>query len=446
MRLSDAVLSLVTVAAEIFVLSGAIWGQTTRSQAVTQYVSETTGKTIDQLVESALKNNGDLRSTRQRIAEAQGLLTQSRLRINPTLDASFGNGRVVNSPGERAFGIGYAHTFELGGKRDRRVAVADLGVQLTSFSTADRERLLKAAVKMRFIEALAAARNLESAEQMFELNSQSYQIAQARTRQGEGTPLEEGLLRVEVSRIASDRLLFANQIERAVLELKTLAGLRANDTLKIAGSLSAPKISLSQKQAVSRALEERSDLKAVRIEELLGGAETQQARSEAIPNLVVSTRYSRTGSTSNQYGLSAPGGTAVPIRNSDNLLTTGVSINLPTRNRNQGNIQAAVARQQSASLRRTYLDSVVRQEVQAALTRYETAAKALGIFDEGVLQQSRENVRILRAAYDLGEIRLIDVINEQRRLVDTQRAYTDLLRESFLAAIELERAIGAPLF
>lgn len=127
MRLSDAVLSLVTVAAEIFVLSGAIWGQTTRSQAVTQYVSETTGKTIDQLVESALKNNGDLRSTRQRIAEAQGLLTQSRLRINPTLDASFGNGRVVNSPGERAFGIGYAHTFELGAKRDRRVAVADLG-------------------------------------------------------------------------------------------------------------------------------------------------------------------------------------------------------------------------------------------------------------------------------------------------------------------------------
>ncbi len=68
------------------------------------------------------------------------------------------------------------------------------------------------------------------------------------------------------------------------------------------------------------------------------------------------------------------------------------------------------------------------------------------MFDEGVLQQSRENVRILRAAYDLGEIRLIDVINEQRRLVDTQRAYTDLLREAFVAAVDLERATGAPIF
>jgi len=40
----------------------------------------------------------------------------------------------------------------------------------------------------------------------------------------------------------------------------------------------------------------------------------------------------------------------------------------------------------------------------------------------------------------------MDVINEQRRLVDTQRAYTDLLREAFIAAVEIERATGSPVF
>lgn len=443
MCLRDALFSLVVISA---VLPAKIWGQTQQSRPGTLYVSETSGDTIDQLVEAAIKRNGALLSARQRISEAQGLLTQSRLRINPSIDASFASGRVLNSPGESEFGIGYSHVFELGGKRNRRIAVADLGVELARLDIANRERLLKAEVKSRFVEALAAARNLDTAEQLYELNSQSYRLAQARTRQGEGTPLEEGLLRVEVNRIASDRLLFTNQIERAVLELKTLAGIRADDSLRLAGRLSTPKIGLSLEQAITRALEERSDLKAVRIEVSLGEAETKLAKSEAVPNAVASTRYSRVNSRFDQFGLSTPSGGAVPIRDTDNLLTAGVSINLPLRNRNQGNIQAAIARQQSAALRRQYLEGVVKQEVQAAITRYETAAKALALFDEGVLQQSRENVRILRAAYDLGEIRLIDVINEQRRLVDTQRAYTDLLRESFLAAVELERATGAPIF
>jgi cobalt-zinc-cadmium efflux system outer membrane protein len=161
---------------------------------------------------------------------------------------------------------------------------------------------------------------------------------------------------------------------------------------------------------------------------------------------VASTRYSRVNSRFEQYGLSGPNGTPVPIRDADNLITGGVSITLPVRNRNQGNIQSAVARARSAALRKEHLERVIREEVMAAVSRYETAAKTLAIFDEGVVQQSRENVRILRAAYDLGEIRLIDVINEQRRLIETQRAYTDLLRERFLAAVELERAVGGPLF
>jgi cobalt-zinc-cadmium efflux system outer membrane protein len=446
MLLRDSLMLLATFGVATSACLPRASAQTAAPPAAAQYVSDTGGQALDQIVEAALKRNGDLLSARQRIAEAQGLLTQSRLRVNPAIDASFASGRVLKSPGEREFGIGYSHAFELGGKRDRRIEVAGLGVELSTLEIANRERLLKADVKTRFAEALAAARNLTSAEQLYELNRQSYQIAQARNRQGEGTPLEEGLLRVEVNRIASDRFLFTNQIERAVLDLKTLAGFMPDESLKLAGALSTPKLGVLLDQAIARALVERPDLKAARMEESLTDAETRLAKSEAVPNVVASTRYSRVNSRFDQYGLSAPAGSPVPIRDTDNLLTGGISINLPLRNRNQGNIQAAVARHQNASLRRQYLERVIRQEVQAAIARYETATKALAVFDEGVLQQSRENVRILRAAYDLGEIRLMDVINEQRRLVDTQRAYTDLLREAFLAAVDLERATGAPIF
>jgi cobalt-zinc-cadmium efflux system outer membrane protein len=124
-------------------------------------------------------------------------------------------------------------------------------------------------------------------------------------------------------------------------------------------------------------------------------------------------------------------------------LTGGISILLPLADRNQGNIEAAVARQRAARLRRESLERVVRQEVMSAAARLAASRSALQLFEAGVIGQSQENLRVVRGAYQLGELRLLDVINEQRRLIDTQRAHTELLRDAYAAMVELERAIGA---
>lgn len=438
--------TLAILAGTAFLASAPARGQAPPAAPASHYVSGAHGATLGSLVEAALKSNGDLLAERQRIGEATGALTQARLRVNPSIDASYTSGRVLNSPGENEFSIGYSHTFELGGKRDRRIEVAGLGIELATLEIADRERLLTAEVKTRFAEALAAARNLASAEELHDLNRQGCDIAEARAREGEGTQLEVGLMRVELNRVASDRLLFANQTERALLELKLLVGMGTDEPLTLSGSLLAPKAIPVFGDLVERALAARPDLKAARMRESAAEAEVRLAKGEASADVVASARYSRVNAGFDQYGLSAPGGSPVPIRATDNLLTGGISIDLPLRNRNQGNIESAVARRAAASLRRQHLEQVIRQQVRAAMERYQTAARALDIFDAGVVQQSRENVRILRAAYDLGEIRLIDVLNEQRRLTEVQRQYTDLLLEANLAAIELERAAGEPVF
>jgi cobalt-zinc-cadmium efflux system outer membrane protein len=334
----------------------------------------------------------------------------------------------------------------MGGKRDRRVAIARLAVDLAGLSVPDRERQLRADVKARFGEALAAIRNLESTEHLLELTGQSLRIAGARARVGEGAPLEEALIQVEANRLQSDHLLFENQVQRALLELKTLAGIRMDEPLQIIGDLAAPPVTLTLVEALDRALGQRPDLKAARIEEELGEAETLLARTEAVPNVVLSGRYSRVSSRFDQLGYSSSGGPLVPLRDTDHILAGSVSIPLPVRNRNQGNIQAALARRQASLLRAQYLEQLVRREVESAYGRFESVRRALELFDQGVIRQSENNLSVLRAAYDLGELRLLDVINEQRRLVETQKSYTEILKESYLAAAELERVVGTPIF
>lgn len=415
------------------------------TSAASAYFDAQSGTSVEALVKGALARNADLLATRQRVAEAQGLLRQAGLYVNPTIQTSYGTGSLTGSSGERQFQASYNHIFQLGGKRDRRIEVAQIGAELATLEVAERERQLRGDVRSRFGDALAAIRNLEIVQELLGLTRQTFEITKARVRVGEAARVEQGLLQVEVNRLESDRRLFDNQVARAVLDIKPLAGVPLDENLRLAGDLRSTQVSFGLEEAIARATRERPDLRAARLDQTLRDAELRQATAEAVPDLVGTAQYSRIDSAFDQLGVSSTGGT-VPIRDRDNIVTAGISITLPTRNRNQGNIQAAVARIQAAKQRLRFVEQSVLRDVRSAYGRFEAVRQALAIYDGDVLDEARENVRIIRAAYQAGELRLFDVLNEQRRLVDTQRAYTEVLKEYYLSLVDLERAIGTPLF
>jgi cobalt-zinc-cadmium efflux system outer membrane protein len=413
--------------------------------AASRYFDQAQGTGVDQLVEMAIRQNAELLATRQRVTEAQGLLRQSGFKPNPSIDISYGDGAPVGSgPNLREMSLGYSHIFELGGKRQRRIEVSEWGVKLAGLEIADRERLIRAEVKSKYGEALAAIRNLQFTEELLGVNRETLQVTEARVQQGEAPRVDQGLLQVDVGRLQSDRTLVENQVLRNILAIKPLVGARLDQDLALKGDLVSWRTTITLDAALAKASESRPDLAAFRMEQSLRNSEVKAAKAEAVPNVVGSVRFTRSNDLFDQFGTSKAGA-IVPIRDLDKTLTAGVSITLPVRNRNQGNVQAAEARTASARLKSQYQEQVVAQEVTSAYRRFEAARQARSIFEDSVLSQSQNNVRIIRAAYTAGELRLFDVLNEQRRLVDTQRAYTEVLREYFLSVVELERAVGAEL-
>ena len=390
----------------------------------------------------ALERNADLMAARQDISAARGFLTQSRLRPNPGLDVSFSSGRPLGSPGERGFDVGYAHTLELGGKRARRIDVAQVGIEVAELLVADRERLLRLDIDARYADAHAGIRNFATLAELFELNQRSLRVAIQRVSEGEGAPLEQRLLEAEVGRIAADRFVAAGAAERAFVALKASAGLPPTDTLTLAGELTTPGVSMSLDQAVERALVERPDLKAARAEEARANAELGLARAERTPDVIGVVRYSQNSTRFDQFGTTASG-QPVPVHDTDKTLTAGVSIPLPFANRNQGAVEAATARLRAAALRREYVEQTVRADVRAAYAQYVGVRQAVDVFDRQVIKQVQESVNTFRISYELGEVQLIDLVQEQRRLVDTQKAFTDVLRELYVARATLEAAVGA---
>lgn len=406
-------------------------------------------ETLPELVALAFERNGDLQSMRKRAVEASALVHQARLRPNPNLDASYSNGPIIGSTGETDFTVGISQTIETGGKRQRRIGFAEAELREIEWQIADRERLLRTTIASAFADWLALSRNEANARHLLQLTRQGLALVTARVEQGEAAALEQSLLQVEANRTQADLIIFTSQRERAKLTLLAVAGVSDTEAPPLSGdfrtfadSFAGP---LSQDEEIAAALRSRPDLAALRAAEQTGEQAIQLEKSNANPSITAFSRFSHAHQQSDAFGYvtARPVGALIPVSDRDNIITGGINIALPFKNRNQGNIEAAVARKDGARLRRAYLEQNIEREVRSALLRLSAARQASELFGQDVVALAEKNLAVIRKSYELGELRLLDVINEQRRFVELQRTYTETLKERVLAQIELDRARGA---
>lgn len=405
------------------------------------YYDPLQGASSSDLVRRALDANGELAAARLDTARARARLRQAGLRPNPTIDFEQTTGRFTGSAGESETSVGVALPLELGGKRRRRVELARAELEATEAEIADRERRLAGDVRALYAEALAALRELETTEGLNRLDLQTVVVAQARVSEGETAPIELSLLRVEVDRLRSRRALVEGRLRASLIRLKNLAGLAPEEPLRLREDLATPVLPAppgSVEAAVDIALRTRPDLRLARLTEEVARAGLRLARAQGAPDVTAFTRYTISKGAFDDTPVGV-------LTDKDRLLTFGVSVAVPVFNKNQGAKAEAAAAISQAQRRREFLESVVRSEVQSAYARYEAARAALLTYEQGVIGRSNENIRTIRAAYEIGAFSITALIAEQRRLVDSQREFTEALAEQYRALADLQAAIGAPV-
>jgi outer membrane protein, heavy metal efflux system len=394
------------------------------------------GQTVQDLVNRALAQNGELLAGERLVAAARGGVTQARLKANPSL--SFNESQEV-AGGQNNFMIGGTLALELYHRRERRVEVAQSDVKMAEFDQAERERRLRAEVETKFGEALAAARNLQVAEELLDLNRKALDLTQTRADQGAIPPLDANLLRVEVNRIDALRVDLDSKLGVGILELKSLVGMKPDEDLRLKGSLEA--VRKDPDVSIQRVLESRPDILSLRAAEQVASAKLRQAETEARPDASISANYQRMDSSFNVNGLNARG-QPQPIQGIFHFLAVGVSISLPVRNKNQGAIETAVVQVDEAKRRREYAELVATRELSAALLVRDKAQEGLRIFKDGVRGQASQNLEVVRKTYELGRTQLLDVIAEQRRFIDIEIGYTEALNRHYQAAVRVRAVTG----
>jgi len=405
-----------------------------------------TASGVDQLIQQALERNREILAAQQRIAEARGLMRQAGVRPAPTMELNAASGRPLRTQGEEEYTAGYFHPVETGGKRSKRVRVAELRLALAEDELAERTRQLAYEIKTRYIDAAANQQKLDAIGGILKINRDSYRLVDARVQRDDAAPLERQLLLVEVNRTESQQAVANGQVQSARLELRRVVGVTSEGEFDGVPRISvAPAPSGSTADLRKRALDSRPDLHAARTLASLSAAELVLAEAQGSPDLTLSARYARRYAQFEDPIRTTTSGSPLLLKDRDNILTLGISIPLQGRKRNAGNIEAAAARQNAAKLKVEQLEIAVPLEVETALARYQAARIAVAILKRGVLGESEKNLLVIRQAYNLGQLRLLDVLTEQRRLLETELNFIDAEAELARSRAELERAVGGEL-
>jgi cobalt-zinc-cadmium efflux system outer membrane protein len=311
-------------------------------------------------------------------------------------------------------------TFELDGKRRKRVgvAVADLHI-------AEAERDLK---RQQFIAAVAASYwKAVSAQSIVALLQQDIAgvdeiVRYHKERVDAGAMRGIDLIRVQIER---DRVYLSLQTAQrdaalARAELFRQIGRQDFTTIRLTDDMA--NLQMLPAVDVQTALSRRFDLKIAEQQLASAQANLRLQHAVATPDLDLSAGYKR--------------------NSADNTLYTAMNIQLPARNRNQGEIEKAQAQVRLAEDKLHQAQMAARADIDAARVSYQQQLEIVQHTLPDMRDRASQNLTIMTEAYRIGGVDLLRYIDAERTEIDVEITALKTLTEYQQSAVRLQIATG----
>jgi cobalt-zinc-cadmium efflux system outer membrane protein len=382
--------------------------------------------TVDEAVSTALANHPLLGTAARRVDAARGQRRQAALMPNPRLNLQSENTRSGGNPpfvfwrDTDSFAF-LQQTIETAGRRGRRVGAAEASIRRAELESEVLRRQIALRVKQSYWGALGTQRIHELLLENAETFRQIVEYHEIRVR--EGAMAESDLLRV---RLEADRIkLAANQArldaERGRIQLFREMGGTAFPQVRFLEALEA-----AQDRPIDvnpeRALQLRPELQLAQAQREAAQAQLELQKTAAKPNVDVLAGLKRTAGF--------------------NTLVAGLQLDLPLTNRNQGNIESAVADARAAESNLAATEALVRAEVSAAEAEYLLRRQQVKDLLGSLRLQSQETSRIAYAAYRLGGADLLRLLDAERLRIEIDILSKRAVMEYRQSIVALQAALG----
>jgi outer membrane protein, heavy metal efflux system len=384
---------------------------------------------LDRIIELALERNPAIAGAQSIIQQDEGRRTQAGAYPNPTIGGGTGSGALrdpsTGGPRVTEYNLTVHQTVEWPGMRSARKDAAEAGLAGATVGLDEAKLNLIAEVKQVFYELLLAERTVDLLQQNLDIVQEVLRIVKARVRSGEGPQFEAVKAEVEVLKAKQEIMKAKNIVRVKLVGLDTLTSGALGPRYKVQGDFRSLRDRLDPEQMASRDVSQHPVLK--RHGKLVEQAEftVTRERQSRVPNVTFFGGYAR------DAGREA--------------MIAGASVPTPLWYLQQGHIATALGtqRKEEAELLRA------RNEIGRAINQHareaETAQEQILVYEEGLLKQAQEALRIAQLSFRQGASSLLEVLDAQRVQRQITVDYNQARFELSQALTRYERAVGGAL-
>lgn len=376
------------------------------------------GISLEAIEAMALANHPGIREQRAEVEAQRGQYVQAGLPYNPVFQ--YQADEIGNEDSTGLHTATLSQQLVTANKLGIARQVQAREIQKQQAQVRIAELTVLARVRASFATALVAQRRTKIANQIVDLAEQSVDSVQALLDAEEVSKIALLQAKVELQQAGISAENAETNFQAA---LKSLSAASGNPT-----HLQGPLTGNLESDLVERPWESLiGEIASISPEIARAGSELERAKwalqlacAQVVPNVTVQAGAGYDASSDDTFGV------------------FGVSVPLPIRNRNQGNIRTARAEIASASaaIERTELD--LQGRLAEAVGRYEVARRRYVRLTESVIPNARETYDLARQAFEAGETDYLQLLTAQRTLFDTQLTILDAIATAKQTAAEID--------
>jgi cobalt-zinc-cadmium efflux system outer membrane protein len=386
--------------------------------------------TLTEAVSIFLNQNLQLVAARYDIDAAEAEKLTAGLRPNPELgvglsDIPLGGTRFYRP---QTYSYGISQTFELGGKRQKRVEVANTGSDLARAQFEVAVWQLTNDVKKKFYSVLLAQallnlanENQKTFEEIVKHTTEVFQL-------GEISGLDLQRLEVEKFKFDTDLANSERDYEVALRDLQVaLGGDYRAMTIEAAGSIEYYQTyDFSLSDLRDKALAARPDLKAAVVSERAADAAIKLQDAQRIPDVTVAAGVEQVPAGGSTYNV-------------------GFSVPIPIFNKNQSERAKALIQKMKAQNDQQQITNQILSDVDKAMAAFEIQKRRVELYKNGILTKVNVIQNSTEIALKAGESSTLELLDAIRTRRDTLASFYQTIFDYQAALLDLELATATPL-
>jgi cobalt-zinc-cadmium efflux system outer membrane protein len=366
------------------------------------------------------RNLGLVAARRQRAIREAAIRTAGQ-RPNP--DVSFD---VTRDTPHYSASVGLP--VEIGGKRARRIDVANEELTLADVDVRTELRLVRKELRQTFYSLVAADERVRLDESVAEISRRVRDAAQARFETGAAPRLEVLQADLGVTRAEVDLDLARSTRAAAQANLNAVLNLPPQQAVAVSGRLVDRIAAPGYESALALALASNVDLIKLDREIAVEQRRADLLRAERVPTPVFSV-----GGVFNNPGEFNAG------------LSAGISVGVPIFSRNQGQIAQSIATTAQLRAVRDGTRRDVENNVFSTVSKIGAQRRQVEAFQQRLVPTATDLESLAEESYRAGRTSILAVFDAQRSLRDLRREALQVMLDLQFSLADLEEILGTAL-